>query len=209
MQVKTVTIGVLLLIPNSTFAQSPAPENISVSVNVTEETGGVFESVFKQALRRLGDVVVQSPDERPAYSLDVVVLCDDPADNCRGSHSFTLAIALFSSIQYDDVRVPLVITNRGLPQTLQASTIALDSLTNVMWMFSSRYRTHHQMWVTSWGRNRYRQAAEELIAEIDTRCFERTRLGNRLLQAFEAGDDERTDVISRELEDGDWICRKW
>jgi hypothetical protein len=203
---RSIWLGLLLILPTPALPQADPTDGISVSVEVTERTNGIFESIFKQAFRRIGDITIVSAGERPDYSLGVLVLCDDNENDCRASRRYVLSIDLYSPIRYEDVSAFLFGANEGLPDNLKVPITTLDSLTSHYWIFASGYRTHHQNWVTYWGRDRYRQAAEELVAEIDARCFGRARLVDRLRAAYNAGDNERKDAISRELSKDGWIC---
>ncbi len=163
---------------------------IKVSVDVTESTGGLFESQFKGALRSLGDVSIVGSDEARDYSLRVLVLCE-PSDQCEQSTHFTAAIVLAEPLDTSLVGVLL----RAMDSTISERTIA--PLKGML----VTYEQSHMTWVVTWGRNRYERAIRELIANIDHQCFEKEREMARMVR-------EKIDARSAmtKLSDAKWLC---
>lgn len=183
-------VGILLLLPLLPFQQILHAQ-IEVSLRVTEETGGIFESNFRQALNNLDDVTVVGPEERGDYILRVVVLCE--GISCRNPMIYYLSIALAEPIADNVVANWLRF----------AAEISLPDSTNAALNQALRgYEIHHAAWVTSWGRDRYEQAIREFVAVLDSQCFEKGRV---LRRALDTPGDEGDRLMERWGSD-EWLC---
>lgn len=200
-------VGLIATFP-ATVSSSAAVQDsrrITVGLEVTEETGGLFESAFRTALRGLGDVDVVTFDETPAYGLSVVVACV-PIDDCARAVTYSVAIEFHSAL--DEAAV-----NTGL----LAGVAADETLANLAYekmMFLARavatilrplsYHQRHSLWVANWGRQIYISAVQEMVAQLDSECFEKKRIIGR---AAAAGDTTTTQKLLRHTFAGrNWIC---
>ncbi len=163
-----------------TVNQGAAQEStIDVHLSVSGEAKGLFSSAFSGALRSLEDVNLVELDENPDYRLRVVVICQP--DECDDALSYALAVQLTRPLEELDVLVAILASAEGV---VTDSLLAVAfPLSNSIYERIDRFEDVYLTWVTHWGRNVYRRAAQELVAEIDYKCFEEDRLSNRMAQA--------------------------
>ena len=183
-----------------------AQDSIRVAVEIAdEETGGVFQSVFASAFRRLGDVVVVSRAERPDYVLAGVVLC--LAESCSGAESYAVALRLYQPANSSLARfiVDLVVDVVGA----HPSRSTIDSLYTTAREMHADYEVTHMTWALRWGWARVEQGAQELVSEIDTQCLEKTRAAHRIRRDTPFRSDtpkERMERYQAYLAGRVWIC---
>lgn len=172
-------------------------QGIRVALDVTEETGGIFESHLRTALGRIPDVTVVYGTEGVDYVLRVVVLCIARVDgDCRDASGYAVSTEIGRPLHPD-----FLITI--------ASTYA-DSVpehTKTVLRIMGRGLEYHQyLSVNFWGRDRYELAIREYVAKLDARCFEYARLRKRY-DDYRLSEEERA-AAERRLREraNDWLC---
>lgn len=192
-------IGVLLTLLGLVGPlRAQAKGRIRVEVDVTEKTGGLFSSEFSSALRRLGDVDVVGPGEGALYTLHVVVLCS-PKEDCEHTQDYAVSFALSQPM------------SKGFAEAVVLSadsSIALsDAARNRLWEALRRYEVNYGMWAARWGRQAYRDAITEMVAELDSKCFERTRVLSRWVAAGDNGNTQAALALRDQyFDDNKWMC---
>jgi len=183
----TLVLLALTLIPSAeTWGQSN--RRIRVQVAADSNSGGLLlESALAGALRSLGDVDVIGNSEQPDYMLRVVVLCDP---NCTDALQYSAALLLTRPIYGRELidallKEKIVYQHDGRVSRLDAAAITdLYSYTDVPhWAFWRLYTPMDHvlhLWVQVVGRLRVQTAAQELVAENDSRCFRLARLSGRM-----------------------------
>lgn len=193
----SITCQALLLLS----LPSLSAQHIRVAVVLSDsEAGGVFQSGFASAMRALGDVEVVTEGENPDYVLSGVVLCD-PSPDCQSATSFEVAVQLSEPFQRSTAQF---IAELALHPNATGSHTDADSLAEKVWEFTEGYRRIDQAWVAHWGRNAYERAMRELVAEIDSKCFDKIRALRRVQpgpDASRALRSYRDFVASRK-----WMC---
>jgi hypothetical protein len=203
MRIGIVLVLTLLLFSNDLLAQTS--DKITVSVTVAEDTPGIFASNFKRGLRSLGDVEVVEAVEYPEFSLSIAVLCRGGTGDgeCYNAASYSLAVRFYSMWAKTDVQTALW-TAIGT----RLSAAEMDSVVDAYWSGTPSLQNPHETWVMSWGRQRYRQAIQEFVAELDARCFERERMMDRWVNALMQSDTATTRVLTDKIwgKDAEWLC---
>lgn len=169
-------------------------QTIDVGIFISEETGGLFESGIRSALRRLGDIALQPWTGTPTYRIYAVVLCAPDQDDCRSARSYSVSIHLTKPLTVNDLAWSLY-------QVDTAYAVSTSSLDKVAESLSGFARPVNQ-WVANWNRNGYQQSLDELVAEIDAKCFERHRLWVLASERLVAGDQAGWERIGREMSQG-------
>jgi hypothetical protein len=70
------------------------------------------------------------------------------------------------------------------------------------------YEKELALWVVAWGRDTYRRSIEELVAQVDSRCFEYHRLNQRFVRSRFSGDTITANALRAQM-DADakkWLC---
>jgi hypothetical protein len=163
---------------------------IPVSLTVTDSSR-VLESVFRSALRDLPDIEVVTESEEALFRIRLVSLCD-PKD-CRGLVSYTVAITMTRPI--NGARIASAARRAGSPIGVAASEKMAKDL--------APFEYAAGQWVTSWGSSVYANAAKRLVSEIDTDCFERERMYNRVVTTR---DTATQNAILRAIDQREWGC---
>ena len=175
---------VLVLAPVALQAQE-----IRVSLHVTEETGGLFQSAFASELRSLG-VRIVGEDEPVDYLLRVIVLCSP--EPCESANLYAVSVQVARPPRVIDVQLFLArmdlratvlgIENFNLPGNDNLADLIRLTLDSKDSGIDEFYRVE-MGWAAAWGRQVYRDAVTELVAEIDVTVFddlrERTNEGDR------------------------------
>lgn len=188
--------SVIIIVASLLAVNFPLRGQIVVSLQVTEETGGIIESNFRQALNSLGDISVVGPGEDSNYILRVVVICHD--DDCDYPVSYYLSISLSEPMTKDFVSNALTYAgvNVSLPDSAKAK---LNEL-------SVYYEEFHGSWVATWGRDRYERAIREFVATLDSRCFEKDRILERAVDtSSDLASDQRRQLMDRWRSE-EWLC---
>lgn len=194
----------------STAETASSQESFRISLEVTEDTPGLFASAFGGALRSLGDVVVVGEEEDADYFLRAVVLCDQ--NECKGSNSYSLSILFGRKLRARDLALALFSAAR--PESLdqiQQRALYERALKQEEAISSKDFEVIFRHTMVAWGRDRYQAAAREFVAEIDRVCLENDRAFNRLDQASSAEDQAATlaifnGVVERAKKDFGWGC---
>ncbi len=161
----------------------PAP--IRVSLTVTENTGGLFQSTIANALRRLQGVEVVSSSERADYAWSLTVLCEsgpEGVERCDNTNVYAVAY---------EIRRPMT-SSTALSfwvqgeMVLHKASIATDYqkvLPHADSAFSSAraYSSDVAAGVARVGRQRFEGMFTDMVRMFDASCLERDRIFNRLL----------------------------
>ena len=197
-QVRAITLLLLLICAGEANAQ-----DIRVALTVYETDGGRFYSNFASALRSLGDVSVLTESEEHDVHVRVIVACEN--DACASASSYAVSIHVTRPVQPPRLAGGLSAA-LGLPfswdiyQRIEREIIA-DAARRL-----SAYRSHELGLVAYWGRNVYERAIRELIADIDSQCFETLRLGARLITEAESGNVQSAISLNTRLADQNGVC---
>lgn len=196
--VLTILVSVLYL--GSTPASSSA-QSITVSVTVTEQTGGLFESRLRSALRRLGDVEIVPWTDTADFRVYAVVVCSPDQQDCHSAESYVSSLRVSKPINPGDILWALhrADTMRGIADLSLPAEGASHRLVEYE-------RTVNQS-VAKWGRLRYQQGIDEWVARVDANCFEPYRNLRIVLGLFARGRHEQADALGSELEQQNhWNC---
>lgn len=189
-----IAAAIIGLLAPSSLAQSQA---IRVSLRVTDEKlGGIFTSGFGSAFRALGDVEVVTPGEDGDYIVRVVTICDGVTADCSTAQQYALSISLSEGFSRSDAYFAVHITRTGL-------LLPSDTTVGLMKQLLHQFEKHHQIWVALWGRNRYEQLIRQQVAEIDARCFEKSRIMRRL---FRENPNKPLNEVASAVSGRDWVC---
>lgn len=172
---------------------SPAQAQFKVELLVSEPSRGLFDSTFRQALERIGDVAVVGPGESADYRLRVTVLCDP--SSCERPVGYDLSVVLSMPISQEFV--PNFIATYELENALPDSAVAILS------GMTATLEQHLDAMVASWGVERYEGAVNRWVAQFDSQCLERRRLARRIGDTPDGPERERMIVRWR---DGTWTC---
>jgi hypothetical protein len=190
-------LGVLLVIPTLAAAQ------LKVALDVTEETGGTFESVFRSALGKLDGVQVVQASERGDFTMNVIVLCL-PKDECQGADSYAVSVYFTAPISrwYSDGLAD------DIAAAVKAGAEATEKSKDDTWQSLRNYEIVHQAWVASWGRNRYEQLIREFVGSLDTRCFEKQRMLARWTKLMQDKERGAADILWDDIFSASrkWVC---
>jgi hypothetical protein len=190
-------LAATVLIVVSTSAA--AGQQVRVALQVTEDTRGIIQSEFASALRRLGDVLIVSEGEAADYALRIVSICLPSRERCDAATNYAVAFSLSQPI-------PLGVVH-GAVAYADSSLVLNESAQNRLWEYFRRFEFPHALWTASWGRDVYRSQISEIVAEIDSRCFERHRLFIRWNQTLrDHGVAEANRLMERALEPRNWLC---
>lgn len=189
------TASLLVLAP----ALSPAhAQRIRVAVAVQDTaSGGIFSSAFASALRSLGDVDVVSPMESHDFAVRGVVLCSDA---CSDTRSYSLSVRLVEPMPRF---MPSCLSTIAFSRLSGVSQARRDSVESQFRSALQGYERTHVTWAAEWGRQRYEQAVREMVAELDSRCFERERTFRRAMQSSDSAAFGRFAAFERSRT---WIC---
>lgn len=159
-------------------------------------TGGIFASRFRTALRQLPDIEVVDLGNSPKYVLSGIVTCN-PA-SCQNTLSYNLALTLREPLDSGLVEVAVC---TALPEAPCASRKQI--VTKLMRDFGD-YSMLHYSTLAVWGRDVYELAARELVAKIDSQCFEKARTTERIIRT--ATPANFADLYLREIVNAQWMC---
>lgn len=192
------TLGFLLVLfsPSVSFSQS-----IPVAVSVTEESGGLFDSRIRSALRNLGDVEIVSWTGNPQFRIYAVVACVPSDSGCQYPNAYVSSLRLSKPLKPGDILWALHSedTTRGIGDL----SLPIDGATDRL----VRYERTIREWVANWGRREYQQAIDEWIAQIDAECFEAHRGRVLVWDLITQGYSERANALAAELDQRDyWNC---
>ena len=160
----------------------PAP--IRVSLTVTENTGGLFQSIIANALRRLQGVEVVSASERADYAWSLTVLCEtgpDGVERCDNANTFAVAYEIRRPMTSSDalgfwVQGEMLLHKTTISTDYQKVRQHADSLYSSASLYSSDVASG----VAHVGRQRFEQMFTDLVRKFDASCLERDRIFNRL-----------------------------
>jgi hypothetical protein len=186
----------LLIVPHQ--AQAAQQQHLRIALAVTEETGGLFEGAFAEALRDIHDVDVVTVAEPHKYRLRVIVLCKGLADDsCDSAVSYYASISLVEPLVHDD---PL------LTYLAADSTGTVDHRKAAIQSFlMQEYEINHQTWVVGWGRDVYGRAIDDLVTRINTQCFEKARAFQRSVETIRK-DPAAAKALLTAIHEKDWDC---
>ena len=191
-----IALCAYLSLPSSAFGQST-----SVSVLVSEETGGLFESRIRSALRALGDVEITSYRNSPDYRLTVMVMCMPDQDNCRTATRYGVSLQVSAPMSSGFLLLALSSSDSPIPDDLAWET--LESAADYLQPFE------YPLWagVATFGRGVYQQSIDEWVAMIDAQCFEVRRRRARAFDRISDGDPEGGRAMLSEIEqENSWNC---
>ena len=204
---RQLTIGAFVL---ATVGPASAQDSIRVAVAIDDRTGGLFQSAFASAFRRLGDVTVISHAERPDYVLAGVVLClggSCPEAAGYTGAGYTAALRFYepATRSFGRYIVDLVVERVGAhpPRSI------VDSLYKTVWEMYADYEQSHMNWVVRWGQTHIEQETQGLVSQIDTQCFDKIRAAHRIRRDTPFRPDtpyERMERYQAYLASRVWIC---
>ncbi len=205
-----VAVLTLLHSQSPVAAQTEAQwQAIKVVIEIQEPSSGVLESTYKQAFRALSDVQIVTQNERSNYVLKIVAVCEDE-NSGSGCGSYSLAIALLTRLDSVVLGANLSSANARLPDSLRVTD---DQVAALAGAFGSPLVPHTSSWylwqtmfVARYGRDRYRTAIQEFVAQLDAQCFEKTRLIRRMADLFLADDTASAVKVSKAISAAEWIC---
>ena len=175
-----------------------SPQKIRVALSVAEsDSSGVVESSVASALRSLRDVTVVSAAEPADYDIVIASACTGPEVSCTAA---LRGIAVYFSTRLDTASVTFAMIGSSIPlsERYRLAGRVADQLQG--------FGRVHQLTVLmprTWG---LRPELEAYVAQLDVKCFERSRLIKRLTHAAEAGDLERAEEIEAEVDRRTWLC---
>jgi hypothetical protein len=183
----------------SALAITPAHgQKIRVAVAVQDTaSGGIFSSGFASALRALGDVDVVSSMESHDYAVRGVVLC---SDTCSNTRSYSLAIRFVEPMPSSVAGYLTSVAFFRLPGISRARR---DSVESQFRSSLEGYEKTHMTWAAEWGRQRYEQAVREMVAELDSKCFEKERAFRRAIQSTDTAAFGKYTAFARSRS---WLC---
>ncbi len=174
-------------------------QTTSVSLDVSDETGGLFQSAFAASLRSLGDITVVGADEPGYLQLQVIALCN--TDRCSDATHYAVTISLLQPWSSDSAAKASSITiwiNKadGSRQLSDTQRVALATMLGTTF---KGYAKQLLLLNAYWPKNQYRAEIDKVIADIDARCFERKRMWRRWYRAMDARDTATARVIQEHL----------
>lgn len=142
-------------------------QEVRVAVQVTDgETGGIFSSAFRSAVRSLPGALVVAADDSPDVILTVVVVCD--RDDCATSASYAVALLSTVPLERSPIRVALRLS--------RVPAERIPAATDSVYRHLREYQRRGGLQVAHWGRNRYEAEILRYVRELDTSCFEKFRI---------------------------------
>jgi hypothetical protein len=168
-----------------------AQGDVQVALIVSEDTGGLIQSNISSALRSLGDVQFVETNENPDVVLVVVVLCE--GGDCRNTRGYSVSVSVERPIQAEPLGIAIQNEVDIVPRYLSYQDI--ERISSRLWEF----RTTETSWALFWGRQRYEQAIRELVARIDTDCFDTVRMSNRWWEAARSGDRNTANRLEAQM----------
>lgn len=177
-----------------------AAQTVSVRLQVTERTEGLFARRFEGALRSLEEVRLAERGEAPDYALNVSVLCVPRADQCEGAESFAVSIVLAEPLGAGALKSGLsLVGDEGLEEWTPIPESPL---------FLARYRRLHALWTTWWGSDRYGDEVDRLVRSIDVRCFEKRRILRKMaeVRGREGEEGAMDEDLLDPYDEDDWLC---
>jgi hypothetical protein len=203
----------MLLVLPQVLAPGLKAQAFKVALRVTEDASGQFGSEFAAALRRLTDVQVVTTDEKPDFVYSIVVLC--LPDDCRKANGYAVAISLDRPLTFSKVS-SILHTGLWFGRVLSPPERALawpheqatDSAATVMLGLLKRYQERVAYSVANWGRDVFRSAIWEDVAQFDRKCLEKLRMERRMIQSYAARDTVTGAALSKRVFDASagWIC---
>jgi hypothetical protein len=180
-----------IALPADAHAQNSGVRRLTVAVAVEDDSiGGIISSAMRAAVRSLGDVDIVGAKESPDFVIEGIILCDG---SCSRTPSVAASIQVWSVLTFDD-----------LQHKLQwAGIVASDSATRILQQTLTSYRHERSSWVARWGRDRWEPAARQLVARIDSGCFEQLRTSLRIL-AMPLG--EARNSAAKAFVEKQWNC---
>ncbi len=201
MRTRSIAVFVLVVIfqPPELDAQ-----RLSVAVSVQDSlAGGIFQSGFAAALRSLGDVDVVSLLEEPDYALSGVVLCTPSP--CARAVRYSLALRLYEPPRRSTAEflAQLALHPRSTAPIRDPPT---DSLAASIWA-AMEHREHTFMtWVVEWHPETYRRSISQLVAEIDSKCFDKLRALRRISRDRRESLSNQYARFQEFTASRDWLC---
>jgi hypothetical protein len=179
-------------------------QHLRVGISVHETgTRGVFQSGFAAALRALGDVDVMTPMEEADYVLEAVVLCSP--NPCERATRYAVAIRVFEPAHRSTAEFLAQLALHP-KSTVTVRDPATDSLTSSIWAAIKDRELTFTTRVAEWLRESYQQSLQELVAELDSRCFDKLRAFRRFLADRTRPLSDRHARFQEYAEGRDWIC---
>lgn len=164
-----------------------AQQYIQIAVEVTEDTGGIFESGLRSGLRTIPDVRVVTSAEEYDYLLTAIVICAE--GNCDETTFYAVSLRLSRPLHTEIIPV-------FFPEEARSDTTVSEAVSELMeWL--AGYEAHLTSRVAIWGRDAYRSAIREFVGAIDTSCFEMHRMEMRKTLALEEGNWDEVRRIQR------------
>jgi hypothetical protein len=184
-------------LPTAATAQVTLPATrFRVALDVTDPPSGAsFLSILSAAFRALGDVDLVDSDAEPDLVVRVVAMCN--TSECAQASQYAVAIQLSQPLSQG---VASVVASAASGQQMPS-----DSVVRLIREVLPGFEQHHNMWVALWGKQRYEQAARELVGRIDAQCLERKRIVDRALRQRREGENT-FEIIRRRTEGREWIC---
>jgi hypothetical protein len=179
------------LVVLATTQSAAQTTKIRVSLRVTDSSA-VLESLFRSALRALPDVEIGDPSASVDYRLTVVSLCDP--ENCTGRRiGFSGSISLSEPLHEQQIW-----------RAARAADLTINSsVATKMLKPLSQFEVTDQTWTFRWGASVYADAVRKFVAQLDTKCFERSRMYDR---AFATPDSAAEKKIEHAIEAREWVC---
>ncbi len=184
-----------LFAPNESHAQ-----RIRVAVSMSDSaTNGIFQSAFSAAFRSLGDIDVVSSLEAPTYVLEGVAMCSPRP--CENANSYVLSLRFLSP--FDSSEALATAAYLGIMMSSNGQKFDSDAAAHFLVDFLSGYEKSYMSWTAEWGRNRYEQAARELVRELDARCLEKKRM---LIRTQRTNSKASWESYNSFVKGRDWLC---
>jgi hypothetical protein len=190
-------IGSLLFF--AALVSAPAPgapraDQLRVFLDVSDPTGGMFETALASELRALGDVVLVKDAEGANYVLRVGVQCS--ATPCDRAEQYFFVFEIARPLREGGVTLPLRLTlaQHGLRMSAgDAAAVGHDLYDDL-----SDYERPAPLRVERWSRSDYRGELRDFVARFDRECIEFDRLTLRAQAALAAHDSVNAAALWRE-----------
>ncbi len=166
------------------------PYSARVSLNVTEGTSGLLQSITSNALRRLQGIEVVSKLEKADYEWSIVAVCGAAGASgevpCATSDTYAVAYSIRAPMTprqavgfWQDGQIFL---GKDDSEVSGPAFEKLLSASDTLFAYVRFQSTEVATGVMLLGRDRIEPALDALVREFDSSCLERKRVFLRLFQ---------------------------
>ncbi|HUK21856.1 MAG TPA: hypothetical protein VLV45_09930 [Gemmatimonadales bacterium] len=182
------------------LASAPGPgaparaDELRVFLDLTDATGGVFQTALESELRSLGDVLIVKDLEGANYVLRVAVQCS--ATPCEKADQYLFVFEIARPLREGMVTLPLrlALAQHGVRMSAGDAAAVGDELYNDL----SEYERPAPLRVERWSRKDYRSEIRDFVTRLDRECLEFDRLTLRAQAALAAHDSVNAAALWRE-----------